>query len=286
VEDEIEWPDELDQFFQCDDLQTSDWQSPLPRIPGLTMDSLASALEEHEVEGDLAARLAWAEAQASPDPLDQLTWLQLPLLNWEWWGDSDSEYFHEDFVACADRICKIAEDLSALPEEGTRVVKGLMTFPGIWLYPVGPAAVLAYCSVSPDAVDQILKQFCDGNGEPGAECALIAVTCLHRNADVALVERALVDVQSASDQFLNEFLNYVYLFLADRGHRDECPDDTWRALFEFDALPRGLPTAGPTQLGILQHWIGMHLQEFTSRTSDDIVDRAMHIVASRQAAAP
>lgn len=267
-----EWPEEVDADYLID------------HISSLTVSTFKSALLDEVFDADDTVAVAKAGGESSPDLVTRIQWLQEPLYNPSLWPESWGDGWHEDFLDLMWSIIGLSESTELDEEKATEAVLTLMKDDDIWHCPVGPAAIIAQRPVLSAAVDSVLQTFtdawdipdgeppryrgsraidCDGDAIPSS-APLLAISCLHPNADLDLVRltaRICSETEDGGVNFCVAFWEYVTgCLLPNRSDGDWwCPVVWWRDGFFANGLPADCPPIGNEQLAVLvEYFLGAH----------------------------
>jgi len=297
INDWEEWPDDIDIDYL------------ITRVGDLTLETLKSVLMEGWLDEDGVDFLATAAAQREVDSIQRMKWWQEPLYNIDLWPEWQGDGFWEEYLQFMWNITDEAAKL-----QGAAQISGalneLMSDYDIWHCPVGPAAILAQCIVSPGDVDSILTTFTSAwskshegefkyTGSDAIEadstninsCApLIAIACLHPQTEVALAGKAATICSTAAGNAARlraHLWQYVASCLVSPEERLylSYPDVTWRDGFLSNPLSDGQPPIGGAQLNAL---VAVFLQHYELPEFDDPADfsEVMGGVATAMASRP
>ena len=263
INDWEDWPESVDLNYLCS------------RIDHLTLRTFKNVLLEEILDGDEAFIVATTAAERQINSIARLKWLQEPLYNPNVWPEWNGDGFWVEYLTL---MWSVTEEASRLrhPEQAASTLMALMEDPDVWQFPLGPAAIVAQCPIPAVNVNSILQTFVSGwrsepsggyefRGHPLIEadassirlCApLLAICCLHPEADPMLVKRVAATCSEASGEsaaICDHFWQYVACCMLRRqeGRGDWCPYVTWRDGFFGNGLPDGLPQVGANQLAVL-----------------------------------
>jgi hypothetical protein len=287
----LEWPADINSWEEWPDDIDVDYL--LTRIGDLTLGTFKAILTEGWLDSDGADFIATAAAQREVDSIQRMKWCQEPLYNIDLWPEWEGDGFWEEYLHFMWNITEETTKMQG-PAQIADALTQLMADPDIWQCPVAPAAILAQCSVSTSDVDSILKTFISAWSESpdsgfqyaGSEaieadstnissCApLMAIACLHPQAEVALAVKAATICSAAAEgatRLRAHLWQYVASCLVSPEERLDLiyPDVTWRDGFLSNPLSYGQPPIGAAQLNALVEVFLRHYESWEFDDPDD-----------------